>query len=86
MGEKKRIEMAKRGYRHRLWGEARNNQRTFLAVSDVLDGPWSISESPIIQPANAIRTVTVNPAVCRKPDGNYLMIVKGDSPHKKMLV
>jgi hypothetical protein len=80
-GEAKRIEMARTGYRHPLWrDEARPNQRTFVATSDSLDGPWAISPDPIIEPAKTITTLTVNPAVCRGPDGTYFMIVKGDRP------
>ncbi len=80
-GEAKRVEMARTGYRHPLWkNEARPNQRTFVAVSDSLDGPWGVSAEPIIQPAKTITTLTVNPAVCQGPDGTYFMIIKGDKP------
>lgn len=82
--EKKRLAMARAGYRHHLWKtEARPNQRIFFAESDSLDGPWNISDGPIIEPAKTITTLTVNPAVCRRPDGSYLMIVKGDKPNVK---
>ncbi|MFG0251951.1 MAG: glycoside hydrolase family protein [Phycisphaerales bacterium JB038] len=81
-GEGKRIEMAKTGYRHPLWqNEARPNQRTFVATSDSLDGPWQVSPKPIIEPAKTITTLTVNPAVCQGPDGTYFMIIKGDKPN-----
>ncbi|MCO6043208.1 glycoside hydrolase family protein [Aeoliella sp. ICT_H6.2] len=80
-GEAKRVAMARVGYRHPLWmNEARPNQRTFVATAKSLDGPWSISPDPIIQPAKTITTLTVNPAVCQGPDGTYFMIVKGDKP------
>lgn len=80
-GPAKRVEMAKTGYRHPLWmKEARPNQRTFVAVSESLDGPWTVTPEPIIQPAKTITTLTVNPAVCQGPDGTYFMIVKGDKP------
>ena len=78
-GEEKRIEMAKAGYRHPLGiKEARPNQRTFLARAKSLNGPWVTSTIPVIEPANTITTLTVNPAVCQGPDGSYFMIIKGD--------
>ncbi len=80
-GEAKRVQMAKTGYGHPLWRkEARPNQRTFVASSKSLDGPWTISKEPIIQPAKTITTLSVNPAVCQGPDGTYFMIIKGDKP------
>lgn len=80
-GEAKRVQMAKTGYRHPLWvKEARPNQRTFVASSKSLDGPWRISKEPIIHPAKTITTLTVNPAVCQGPDETYFMIIKGDKP------
>jgi hypothetical protein len=61
-GEKKRIDMARTGYNHVLWKqEARPNQRTFVACSDSLDGPWDVSPEPIIQPAGPITTLTSTP-------------------------
>ena len=58
----------------------RNHQRTGVAVADKLSGPWTILPQPIIEPAGPIRNVTVNSAVCQRPDGKYLMIIKGDKP------
>lgn len=76
-----RSEVASLGGRHPLWQSAlRPNQRTFVACSESLDGPWRVTPEPIVQPANSIVHLTVNPAVCRRPDGSYLMIVKGDKP------
>lgn len=86
-GEAKRIETAKTGYKHPLWmQEARPNQRTFVAVANSLNGPWEISEEPIIQPAKTIVTLTVNPAVCQGPGGTYFMIIKGDKPNESHFV
>lgn len=80
-GETKRLKMAKTGYQDPLWkNEARPNQRTFIASSKSLEGPWKVSEEPIIQPAKTITTLTVNPAVCQGPNGTYFMIIKGDKP------
>lgn len=82
--EAKRIEMAKTGYQHPLWkNEARPNQRTFVAWSKSLEGPWIVSKEPIIQPEKTITTLTVNPAVCLGPNGTYFMIIKGDKPGGK---
>lgn len=77
-----RLEMAQTGGSHELWkAEARPNQRTFVAVADSIDGPWKVHPDPIVQPAKTITTITVNPAVCRGPNGTYFMIVKGDKPN-----
>lgn len=85
--DEKRVEIAQTGYKHPKWQEElRPNQRTFVAMSDSLRGPWDISEGPIIQPAKTITTLTVNPAVCRGPDGKYFMIVKGDKPNETRFV
>ena len=80
-GERKRVEMARAGGHHPLWRtEARPNQRVFVASSDSLDGPWTVSSEPIVEPSRSITTLAVNPAICRGPEGSYFMIVKGDRP------
>lgn len=66
--------------RQKDWGILRNNQRTGVAVADSISGPWNVLSSPIVQPTGPIRNLTVNPAICRRPDGRYLMIIKGDKP------
>ena len=79
--ESMRLEIARKAYSHPKWmGEVRPNQRTFVAKAPSLDGPWSITPDPIVEPAKTIVRLTVNPGVCRRPDGSYLMIVKGDKP------
>lgn len=76
-----RTEIARDGGKHPLWlGAVRPNQRTFVARADSLDGPWAVTPDPIVQPARTIVRLTVNPAVCARPGGGYLMIVKGDKP------
>jgi alpha-L-fucosidase len=83
----KRVEIAQKGYKHPKWkDELRPNQRTFLATAESLEGPWTVSDEPIIEPAKTITTLTVNPAVCRGPDGTYFMIVKGDKPGEKRFI
>lgn len=79
--EAARTELASLGGRHPAWlGEVRPNQRTFVAKAAALDGPWSVAPDPVVEPAKTIVRLTVNPAVCARPGGGYLMIVKGDKP------
>lgn len=79
--EAARTELARLGARHPGWmGEVRPNQRTFVAKSTSLDGPWTVTPGPIVEPAKTIVRLAVNPAVCARPGGGYLMIVKGDKP------
>lgn len=59
----------------------RKNQRTGVAVSNSLYGPWKRLNAPIIEPSGPIKTLTVNPAIARGKDGSYSLIVKGDKPH-----
>ena len=80
LSEEELIETAKTGYSHKNWKPLRENQRTGVAVSDSLSGPWKRSKKPIIEPAGPITTLTVNPAVTQGPDGTYFMIIKGDKP------
>lgn len=56
----------------------RNAQRTGVATSKSLKGPWVRMEKPCVEPAPPVLTLTVNPAVVKRPEGGYLMIVKGD--------
>ncbi|NBC65072.1 MAG: hypothetical protein GVY07_05330 [Bacteroidetes bacterium] len=79
-------EIAHTGYSHPMWGVLRNNQRTGVAMSKSLDGPWKRSENPIVEPAGPITTLTVNPAVTQGPNGNYYMIVKGDKPNEDRFI
>lgn len=81
-----REEMGRTGGKHSRWMEVRNHQRTFLATSSSLAGPWVITKEPVVQPAATIERITVNPAVARRPDGGYLMIVKGDKPGEQRFI
>jgi hypothetical protein len=85
-GEKEKAEIAQIGYGHSKWRKLRENQRTGVAVADSLNGPWERLKKPIVEPAGVITTLTVNPAVCRGPDGTYFMIVKGDKPNEKRFI
>ncbi|WP_237855842.1 sialate O-acetylesterase [Rhodohalobacter sulfatireducens] len=84
-GEKLR-EVAKTGYNHPMWSVLRNNQRTGVALSKSLNGPWQRRENPIVEPAGPITTLTVNPAVTQGPNGSYYMIVKGDKPNEDRFI
>lgn len=72
------IDTAKGGYRHKNWPTLRNNQRTGVAVAGSLTGPWLRQDKALIEPSKPLHTITVNPAVTRSPDGNYIMMLKGD--------
>lgn len=64
----------------------RNSQRTGVAVSDSLAGPWVPTEEPIAGPTPPLHQIAVNPGITATPDGDYLLIVKGDREpwHEKM--
>lgn len=70
--------VGKTGYRHPLWMPIRNNQRSGVAVSKSVNGPWKRFEQPIVEPHGPIKHVTVNPAVVEGPDKRFYLIIKGD--------
>lgn len=72
------IDVGKTGYSHKYWPLLRSNQRTGVATSQSLSGPWRRLDKPIIEPHGPIKTVTVNPAITQGPDGRYYLIIKGD--------
>ena len=78
LSEEELLATAKGGYQHEHWSGLRNNQRTGVAVSDELRGPWKRSEKPMLEPVIPLHTLTVNPAVTVMPDGRYLLMIKGD--------
>ncbi len=80
------IETARTGYSHSNWKILRPNQRTFVAVSESLNGPWERPERPLIEPSVPITTLTVNPAIAQGKDGRYYLIVKGDKPNEKRYI
>jgi len=59
-------------------GHLRDSQRTGVAVSSSLTGPYVPMDQPIVEPAPPVNNVTVNPTVEQMPDGRYLMMLKGD--------
>jgi len=84
--EKELIETAHIGYTHSNWKILRPNQRTGVAVSNSINGPWTRMEKPIIEPSGPITTLTVNPAIDEGKDGRYYLIVKGDKPNEKRFI
>ncbi len=64
-------------------GHIRDSQRIGVAVAGHIQGPYVISESPIIEPGTPAHNITVNPGVTRMQDGRYLMILKGDLKPKQ---
>lgn len=78
---------------HENWEEARHppiineyralvrgNQRIGVAVSESVNGPWKRFDKPIVEPSGPITQITCNPAVSQRPDGGYIMIIRGDKP------
>jgi alpha-L-fucosidase len=80
------IETARVGYSHPNWAILRPNQRTGVAVSASLSGPWQRMDQALIEPSGPITTLTVNPAIDRGKDGRYYLIVKGDKPHESRFI
>lgn len=60
----------------------RSNQRTGVAVSNSINGPWKRMDQPLIEPSGPIETLTVNPAIDRDKNGKYHLVVKGDKPNE----
>jgi len=80
------IETAHTGYSHPNWKILRPNQRTFVAVSNSINGPWERPDKPLVEPSGPITTLTVNPAITQGKDGKYYLIVKGDKPNEKRFI
>ncbi len=84
--EEDMVETARTGYNHQYWKILRPNQRTGVAVSENLDGPWERKDTPLIEPSGPITTLTVNPAIDQGKDGRYYLIVKGDKPNEERFI
>ena len=84
--EEELVETAKTGYSHPNWKILRPNQRTGVAVSNSLNGPWSRMDKPLLEPSGPITTLTVNPAIDKGKDGKYYLIIKGDKPNEKKFI
>jgi hypothetical protein len=63
-------------------GMLRKNQRTGVAISNSLDGPWERIDKALIEPSGPIATITVNPAISKGKDRKYYLIIKGDKPNE----
>lgn len=80
------IATAKTGYTHKNWKTLRENQRTVVAISTSLKGPWVRSENTLIEPSGPITTLTVNPAIAQGSDEKYYLVVKGDKPNEERFI
>lgn len=69
---------ARGGYQHPNWAALRNAQRIGVATAASPLGPWTRRDRPLLEPSPPLHTLAVNPAITRRPDGGYLMMVKGD--------
>ncbi|MDB4335147.1 glycoside hydrolase family protein [bacterium] len=68
------------------WRILRENQRTGVAVSNSINGPWERGNAPLIEPTGPIATITVNPAIAKGNDGIYYLIIKGDKPNETRFI
>ncbi|HUX96542.1 MAG TPA: alpha-L-fucosidase [Bacteroidales bacterium] len=78
--EEELIETGEKGSSHPNWSILRPNQRTGVAFSTSINGPWIRSDKPLIEPSGPITTLTVNPAIDKGKDNKFYLIVKGDKP------
>ncbi|MEM9079563.1 MAG: glycoside hydrolase family protein [Verrucomicrobiota bacterium] len=61
-------------------GMLRLNQRIGVAVADKIEGPWKRFDQPAVVPALPIANIVNNTSVTKRPEGGYLMIIRGDQP------
>ena len=80
------IDLSTKSLKNKDRGILRKNQRTGVAVSNSINGPWEKMNKPLIEPSGPIETITVNPAIDKGKDGNYYLIVKGDQPNGKRFI
>lgn len=64
----------------------RRNQRIGVLIADDVNGPWTRLDQPVVDPDGPIANITCNPAITERPDGGYLMLVRGDKPNQEKLV
>jgi predicted GH43/DUF377 family glycosyl hydrolase len=57
-------------------------QRIGVAIADQPEGPWTVLPEPLIdyQEGKPAHGYMVNPSVCERPDGTYLMMFKARKP------
>ncbi len=86
LSNKKLIEMATKSTKNETRLALRENQRTGVAVSESLNGPWKRLDNPIVEPSGPITTLTVNPAIAKGSDDKYYLIIKGDKPNETRFI
>ncbi len=64
----------------------RENQRIGVAVADSVEGPWKRFDKPIVEPDHPVAVMVNNSTVTQRPEGDYLMVVRGDQPDQPKLV
>ncbi len=80
------LELAGKDLKNEKRNALRRNQRTGVAVSNSLNGPWERLDTPLIEPSGPITTLTVNPAITQGPDKRYYLIIKGDKPNETQFI
>ena len=75
-------EIGHKGYAHKDWKTLRSSQRSGVAKSKSLNGPWIPLEKPVVEPSGPIGVVAVNPTVAKGPNDLYYMMLKGDDVRK----
>ncbi|WP_083631462.1 glycoside hydrolase family protein [Labilibacter marinus] len=74
-------EIRRQPWKHdNLRGMMRLNQRIGVAVADNIEGPWKRFDSPLFEPQLPIANQSNNVTVTKRPEGGYLMIIRGDQP------
>ncbi|MCF2950119.1 glycoside hydrolase family protein [Paraglaciecola aquimarina] len=61
----------------------RLNQRIGVAVADNIEGPWKRFDRPVFEPQLPIANQSNNVTVTKRPEGDYLMVIRGDQPDQK---
>ena len=73
-------------YGHPKWKILRNNQRTGVAVSKTINGPWKRFDKALVEPTAPFANITVNPAITRGHDGRFYLVIKGDKPGSRQRI
>ena len=66
-----------------LRNRMRLRQRIGVAVADSIEGPWKRFDKPLFEPELPIANQSNNVSVTERPEGGYLMIIRGDQPDQK---
>lgn len=65
------------------YGHTRDSQRIGVAIAEHITGPYEHLDTPIVEPSKPVFNITVNPGVVKTPQGDFLMILKGDIKPKR---